>query len=118
MIRTVVLPSSIDGIVTGCILAVGRIVGESAILMFTAGMGMRMAQFGGDSVGEFFSNFFGAAGSTLTVALYNYAKERADFSSAFAVAVVLLVIALVNQRRRQAGRQETQEKLTSRREYI
>ena len=59
MIRTVVLPSSIDGIVTGCILAVGRIVGESAILMFTAGMGMRMAQFGGDSVGEFFSNFFG-----------------------------------------------------------
>ena len=62
MIRTVVLPSSIDGIVTGCILAVGRIVGESAILMFTAGMGMRMAQFGGDSVGEFFSNFFGAAG--------------------------------------------------------
>ena len=95
MIRTVVLPSSIDGIVTGCILAVGRIVGESAILMFTAGMGMRMAQFGGDSIGEFFSNFFGAAGSTLTVALYNYAKERADFSSAFAVAVVLLVIALV-----------------------
>ena len=95
MIRTVVLPSSIDGIVTGCILAVGRIVGESAVLMFTAGMGMRMAQFGGDSIGEFFSNFFGAAGSTLTVALYNYAKERADFSSAFAVAVVLLVIALV-----------------------
>ena len=93
MIRTVVLPSSVDGIVTGCILAVGRIVGESAILMFTAGMGMRMAQFGGDSIGEFFSNFFGAAGSTLTVALYNYAKERADFSSAFAVAVVLLVIA-------------------------
>ena len=95
LIRTIVLPCSIDGIVTGCILAVGRIVGESAILMFTAGMGMRMAQFGGDSIGEFFSNFFGAAGSTLTVALYNYAKERADFSSAFAVAVVLLVIALV-----------------------
>ena len=49
MIRTVVLPSSIDGIVTGCILAIGRIVGESAVLMFTAGMGMRMANFGGDT---------------------------------------------------------------------
>ena len=93
MIRTVVLPSSIDGIVTGCILAIGRIVGESAVLMFTAGMGMRMANFGGDTIGEFFSNFFGAAGSTLTVSLYVYAKERADFDEAFAVAVVLLVIA-------------------------
>ena len=91
MIRTVVLPSSVDGIVTGCILAVGRIVGESAILMFTAGMGMRMANFGGGSIGEFFSNFFGAAGSTLTVSLYVYA----NFSEAFAVAVVLLVIAFV-----------------------
>ena len=95
MIRTVVLPSSIDGIVTGCILAIGRIVGESAVLMFTAGMGMRMANFGGDTIGEFFSNFFGAAGSTLTVSLYVYAKERADFDEAFAVAVVLLVIALL-----------------------
>ena len=93
MIRTVVLPSSIDGIVTGCILAIGRIVGESAVLMFTAGMGMRMANLGGDTIGEFFSNFFGAAGSTLTVSLYVYAKERADFDEAFAVAVVLLVIA-------------------------
>ena len=95
MIRTVVLPSSIDGIVTGCILAVGRIVGESAILMFTAGMSMSMAQFGGGSIGEFFSNFFSAAGSTLTVSLYVYAKERADFGLAFAVAVVLLIIAFV-----------------------
>ena len=95
MIRTVVLPSSIDGIVTGCILAVGRIVGESAILMFTAGMSMSMAQFGGDSIREFFSNFFSAAGSTLTVSLYVYAKERPDFDLAFAVAVVLLVIAFI-----------------------
>ena len=86
MIRTVVLPSSIDGIVTGCILAVGRIVGESAILMFTAGMGMRMANY---------SELFNTSGATLTVALYVYAKERADFDQAFAVAVVLLVIALV-----------------------
>ena len=105
MIRTVVLPSSIDGIVTGCILAIGRIVGESAVLMFTAGMGMRMANFGGDSIGEFFSNFFGAAGSTLTVSLYVYAKERADFDEAFAVAVVLLVIAfLINLAAKFAGK--------------
>ena len=95
MIRTVVLPSSVDGIVTGCILAVGRIVGESAILMFTAGMSMSMAQFGGGTIGEFFSNFFSAAGSTLTVSLYVYAKERADFGLAFAVAVVLLIIAFI-----------------------
>ena len=94
MIRTVVLPSSVDGIVTGCILAVGRIVGESAVLMFMAGMGMRLAKYG-DTVGEFFTNLFDSSGATLTVALYNYAKERADFDSAFAVAVVLLVIAFV-----------------------
>ena len=92
MIRTVVLPSSVDGIVTGCILAVGRIVGESAVLMFTAGMGTRLARYGG-TVGEFFTNLFDSSGATLTVALYNYAKERADFDSAFAVAVVLLAIA-------------------------
>ena len=53
MIRTVVLPSSVDGIVTGCILAVGRIVGESAALLFTAGMGMGMNDFF-RSVGNFF----------------------------------------------------------------
>ena len=94
MVRTVVLPNAVDGIVTGCILAIGRIVGESAALLFTAGMGMRMA-FGGDTVAKFLDNFFGAAGSTLTVSLYVYAKERADFDHAFAVAVVLLAIALV-----------------------
>ncbi len=94
MVRTVVLPSSVDGIVTGCILAVGRIVGESAVLMFTAGMGMRLAKYG-HSFGQFFENLFDSSGATLTVALYNYAKERADFESAFAVAVVLLAIAFV-----------------------
>ena len=87
-------PSSVDGIVTGCILAVGRIVGESAVLMFTAGMGMRLAKYG-HSFGQFFENLFDSSGATLTVALYNYAKERADFESAFAVAVVLLAIAFV-----------------------
>lgn len=104
MVRTVILPSSVDGIVTGCILAVGRIVGESAVLMFTAGMGMRLAKYG-DTPGEFFKSLFDSSGATLTVALYNYAKERADFDSAFAVAVVLLVIAfLINIAAKLAGR--------------
>ena len=88
MIRTIVLPSSIDGIVTGCILAIGRIVGESAVLMFTAGMSMTMQ--------DFFSSggLIDSSGATLTVALYVYAKERADFKLAMSVAVVLLCITL------------------------
>ena len=90
MIRTVVLPSSIDGIVTGCILSVGRIVGESAALLFTAGMGMAMNDFFA-SVG----NFIHSSGATLTVALYVYAKERAEFDVAFAIAAILMLITLL-----------------------
>ena len=104
MIRTIILPSCVDGIVTGCILAIGRIVGESAILMFTAGMSMFMQNYG-SSVTEFFKNLFDSSGATLTVALYVYAKERADFDQAFAVAVVLLVIAfIINISAKLAGR--------------
>ena len=88
MIRTVVLPSSVDGIVTGCILAVGRVVGESAVLMFTAGMSMGLQDFFGKG------GLVDSSGATLTVALYVYAKERAEFDLAFSVAVVLLVITL------------------------
>lgn len=91
MIRTVVLPSSIDGIVTGCILAIGRIVGESAVLLYTVGMSMSMQNFFRNGLERFFS----ASGSTLSVALYVYAKVRADFDLAFSVAVVLIVITLV-----------------------
>lgn len=84
-VRTVVLPSAVDGIITGCILAVGRIVGESAALLFTAGM-----------ADEIFSLIEavkpGNAGSTLTVALYTYAKERGEFDTAFSIAVILLVL--------------------------
>ena len=89
MIRTIVLPSSIDGIVTGCILAVGRIVGESAALLFTAGMGM--------SLNNFFSldGFLHSSGASLTVALYVYAKERAEFDVAFAIAAILMILTLV-----------------------
>lgn len=87
MIRTVVLPSSVDGIVTGCILAVGRIVGESAALLFTAGMANKI-------IGITEAAAPGSAGSTLTVALYMYAKERGEFDTAFAIAVILLAVTL------------------------
>ena len=100
MIRTVVLPSSIDGIVTGCILAVGRIVGESAVLLYVGGMA--------DTMNDFFASadkFVHSSGATLTVALYVYAKERAMTDPAFAVAVVLLVITLaINLAAKLAGK--------------
>lgn len=88
MIRTVVLPCVIDGIVTGCILSVGRIVGESAALLFTAGMASEML-----SVPEALQP--GNAGSSLTVALYMYAKERGEFGVAFAIAAILLFLTLL-----------------------
>ena len=90
MIRTVVLPSSVDGIVTGCILSIGRIVGESAALLFTAGMGMALNDFFG-----YFDQFIHSSGATLTVALYVYAKERAEFDVAFAIAAILMLLTLV-----------------------
>ena len=88
MIRTVVLPSAIDGIVTGCILSIGRIVGESAALLFTAGMANEVLGIV-DAVKP------GNAGSSLTVALYMYAKERGGFEIAFAIAAILLVLTFV-----------------------
>lgn len=90
MIRTVVLPSSVDGIVTGCILSIGRIVGESAALLFTAGMGMSLNNYF-SSVG----NFIHSSGASLTVALYVYARERAEFDVAFAIAAILMILTLV-----------------------
>ena len=88
MIRTVVLPSAIDGIVTGCILSIGRIVGESAALLFTAGMANEVLGIV-DAVKP------GNASSSLTVALYMYAKERGEFEIAFAIAAILLVLTFV-----------------------
>ena len=90
MIRTVVLPSSVDGIVTGCILSIGRIVGESAALLFTAGMGMALNDFFAS-----FDHFIHSSGASLTVALYVYAKERAEFDVAFAIAAILMLLTLV-----------------------
>ena len=89
MVRTVVLPGAMDGIITGCILAVGRIVGESAVLLFTAGMATGLQQFSS------WEGLTQSSGATLTVALYVYVKERAQYDLAFSVAVVLLVITLV-----------------------
>lgn len=85
VIRTVVLPNCVDGIITGCILAVGRIVGESAALLFTAGFA--------HVAGGFFESL-GSAGATLTVALYVYAKEQGEFEVAFAIAAILIMLTL------------------------
>lgn len=89
MIRTIVLPGSMDGIITGCILAIGRIVGESAVLLFAAGMATGLQNFSS------WEGLTQSSGATLTVALYVYVKERAQYDLAFSVAVVLLAITLV-----------------------
>lgn len=88
MIRTAVLPSAIDGIVTGCILSIGRIVGESAALLFTAGMANEI-------LGIYESVMPQKAGPTLTVALYMYAKERGEFDIAFSIAAILLILTFI-----------------------
>ncbi len=103
MIRTVVLPCVIDGVVTGCILSIGRVVGESAALLFTAGMANEMLSVLG-AVKP------GNAGSSLTVALYMYAKERGQFDVAFAVAVILLVLTfLINMSAKLAAKKLRRE---------
>ena len=86
MIRTIVLPCSIDGVVTGCILAIGRIVGESAALLFTAGFA--------HALNGFFTGLT-SSGATLTVALYVYAKEQGEFEVAFAIAAILMILTLI-----------------------
>lgn len=86
MVRTVVLPGAVDGIVTGCILAVGRIVGESAALLFTAGMGL--------TLNGFLRSLHTPSG-TLSVTLYLYATEYADAHTAMAIASVLMVLTLL-----------------------
>ena len=83
VIRTVVLPGCIDGVITGCILAVGRIVGESAALLFTAGFA--------HTLNGFFTSLR-RPGATLTVALYLYAKEDAGLGVAFAIAALLMAL--------------------------
>ena len=83
VVRTVVLPGCVDGVITGCILSVGRILGESAALLFTAGFAHALNGFW---------DGLHSAGATLTVALYVYAKEQGEFQVAFGVAAILLVL--------------------------
>lgn len=105
VIRTVVLPGCVDGVITGCILSVGRILSESAALLFTAGFG--------HVINDFFTAITNA-GSTLTVALYFYAKEDGEFGVAFAIASILMVMALLLNLAaelvsRRCGRERTNE---------
>jgi len=86
VIRTVVLPNCVEGIITGCILSVGRIVGESAALLFTAGFA--------HALNGFFEGLF-SSGATLTVALYVYATEDGNFEVAFAIAAILIILTLL-----------------------
>lgn len=86
VIRTVVLPECVDGVVTGCILSVGRILGESAALLFTAGFAHAL-----NGIFEGLTS----SGATLTVALYVYAKEQGEFEVAFAIAAILMVLTLI-----------------------
>ena len=86
VIRTVVLPNCVEGVVTGCILSVGRIVGESAALLFTAGFA--------HALNGFFEGLF-SSGATLTVALYVYATEDGNFEVAFAIAAILMILTLL-----------------------
>ena len=86
VIRTVVLPGCVDGVITGCILSVGRILGESAALLFTAGFA--------HALNGFFDGL-SSAGATLAVALYVYAKEQGQFDVAFAIAAILMLLTLL-----------------------
>ena len=96
MVRTVVLPNAVDGIVTGCILAVGRIVGESAALLFTAGFGLILNDF---------VTALQSSSATLTVALYVYANERGETGVAFAIAAILMILTfLINLTANFAGK--------------
>lgn len=86
VIYTVVLPGCLDGVITGCILSVGKILGESAALLFTAGFAHNL---NGILEGLF------RPGATLTVALYVYVKEEGEFGVGFAIATILMVLTLL-----------------------
>lgn len=86
VVRTVVLPGCVDGVITGCILSVGRILGESAALLFTAGFAHAVNGM---------MDGLTSPGATLTVALYVYAKEQGEFGVAFAIAAILMVLTVI-----------------------
>ena len=96
MIRTILLPSSLSGIVTGIILALGRIVGESAALLFTAGSGYKLPNFGGalgENITKLAEKVF-ESGGTLTIELY-LQMQKGKYDIAFGIGCVLIVIVLV-----------------------
>ena len=102
VIRTVVLPGCVDGVITGCILSVGRILGESAALLFTAGFAHAVNGM---------MDGLASPGATLTVALYVYAKEQGEFGVAFAIAAILMVLTvLINLAATLVGKYFTQKK--------
>lgn len=102
VIRTVVLPGCVDGVITGCILSIGRILGESAALLFTAGFAHAV-----NGMIEGLSS----PGATLTVALYVYAKEQGEFGVAFAIAAILMILTvLINMAATMVGKYFTQKK--------
>lgn len=96
MIRTILLPSSMSGIVTGIILALGRIVGESAALLFTAGSGYFLPRFGENFLGNLGKLGHKAleSGGTLTIELY-LQMQKGQYDTAFGIGCVLIVIVLV-----------------------
>ena len=89
MIRTIIIPSAMPGIITGAILAIGRIVGESAALLFTAGSAKLLPK----GIDGLFDKPF-QSGGTLTIQMYLSATSEGDFETAFGIAVVLLIIVL------------------------
>ena len=95
MIRTILLPSALPGIVTGIILSVGRIVGESAALLFTAGSGRLLPKLTGDFLGnlKILGSKAMTSGGTLTIELY-LQMQNGKYDVAFGIACVLLVIVL------------------------
>lgn len=86
VVRTVVLPGCTDGIITGCILSVGRILGESAALLFTAGFAHALGSIADALI---------SPGATLTVALYVYVKEDGEFGVGFATAAILMILTIL-----------------------
>ncbi|HAP79461.1 MAG TPA: phosphate ABC transporter permease PtsA [Ruminococcus sp.] len=94
VIRTVVLPNCVDGVITGCILSAGRILGESAALLFTAGFAHTLNGLISFQNGVLTSGL-SSSGSTLTVALYVYAKEQGEFEVAFAISAILMILTMI-----------------------
>lgn len=109
VVRTVVIPGCIDGVITGCILSVGRILGESAALLYTAGFA---------HVLNGFLSGLRSSGASLTVAMYVYAKDRGEFEAAFAIAAILMALTLaVNLAAVLAGRYLRKRRADYRKEY-